>query len=409
MLERGGQAEVVESWSLATRCFSAAEIERRLREELPGGRAAVPLLGRAGASSPGPQSSGPELAGVRTAILGSLWMIADHRAGRLPARRGRGHLPGGVRPRQPAQPHHPDEHLQPGRRALDHLRHAGAGHLRARPGAAAPAAPSSASPTPPPPTGAPSSRPGSRWRCWSCPWSSSTPRRPSAPCPAACARPATGWGRPSGRPSGTTCCPPRWTASSPARSWPSRGPSARPRPLVVVGASTFVTVDPTGLFSKFTALPIQIYQWTARPQAEFRNVAAAAIIVLLVLLLTLNAAAILLRNRLPPPRREMRMTSQPDPDRPRTSSAGRPPTRRIRPSRRAGPQRLLRQLPGRQGREPAAFPADRITAIIGPSGCGKSTVLRVAQPHERPDARRPHRGARCSSTARTSTTRTSTR
>ncbi len=68
-------------------------------------------------------------------------------------------------------------------------------------------------------------------------------------------------------------------------------------PLVVVGASTFITSDPAGIFSKFTALPIQIYQWTARPQDEFRNLAAAAILVLLVLLLGLNAAAILLRNR----------------------------------------------------------------------------------------------------------------
>ena len=68
-------------------------------------------------------------------------------------------------------------------------------------------------------------------------------------------------------------------------------------PLVVVGASTFITVDPSGPFSKFTTLPIQIYQWTARPQDEFRNIAAAAILVLLVLLLTLKAAAVLLRNR----------------------------------------------------------------------------------------------------------------
>ncbi len=68
-------------------------------------------------------------------------------------------------------------------------------------------------------------------------------------------------------------------------------------PLVVVGASTAISVDPTGPFSKFTVLPIQIYEWTARPQAEFQNIAAAAIVVLLVLLLTLNATAILLRNR----------------------------------------------------------------------------------------------------------------
>jgi phosphate transport system permease protein len=68
-------------------------------------------------------------------------------------------------------------------------------------------------------------------------------------------------------------------------------------PLVVVGASTFITVDPTSPFSKFTTLPIQIYQWTSRPQDEFRNIAAAAIIVLLILLLALNATAVLLRNR----------------------------------------------------------------------------------------------------------------
>ena len=68
-------------------------------------------------------------------------------------------------------------------------------------------------------------------------------------------------------------------------------------PLVVVGASTFLTFNPDGPFSKFTTLPIQIYQWTSRPQDEFRSAAGAAILVLLVLLLTLNAAAILLRNR----------------------------------------------------------------------------------------------------------------
>lgn len=66
---------------------------------------------------------------------------------------------------------------------------------------------------------------------------------------------------------------------------------------MVIGASTFITADPTGPFSKFTVLPIQIYQWTTRPQDIFRNLAGAAIIVLLVLLLTLNATAVLLRNR----------------------------------------------------------------------------------------------------------------
>jgi phosphate transport system permease protein len=68
-------------------------------------------------------------------------------------------------------------------------------------------------------------------------------------------------------------------------------------PLIIVGASTFISIDPEGPFSKFTALPIQIYQWTTRAQSEFHAIAASAIIVLLVLLLTLNATAVLLRNR----------------------------------------------------------------------------------------------------------------
>ena len=68
-------------------------------------------------------------------------------------------------------------------------------------------------------------------------------------------------------------------------------------PLIVIGASTFIVTDPTGPFSKFTALPIQIYDWTQRPIEQFRNIASAAILVLLVVLITLNLSAVLLRNR----------------------------------------------------------------------------------------------------------------
>jgi phosphate transport system permease protein len=68
-------------------------------------------------------------------------------------------------------------------------------------------------------------------------------------------------------------------------------------PLIIVGASTFILFDPSGLQSRFTVLPIQIFNWTSRPQPEFRNLAASAIIVLLVLLLILNATAIILRQR----------------------------------------------------------------------------------------------------------------
>jgi phosphate transport system permease protein len=68
-------------------------------------------------------------------------------------------------------------------------------------------------------------------------------------------------------------------------------------PLILVGAASFITSDPSGPFSKFTALPIQIFQWASFPQIEFQKLAAAASIALLLLLLTLNAAAVILRNK----------------------------------------------------------------------------------------------------------------
>lgn len=69
-------------------------------------------------------------------------------------------------------------------------------------------------------------------------------------------------------------------------------------PLILVGGATYLTRDPEGPFSIFTALPLLIYRWTTLPQDEFRNAAAAAIIVLLGLLLGLNSLAIILRSRL---------------------------------------------------------------------------------------------------------------
>ena len=68
-------------------------------------------------------------------------------------------------------------------------------------------------------------------------------------------------------------------------------------PLVLLGALTFVTFNPDGLDSQFTALPIQIFTWISRPQEDFKVLAAAAIVVLLVILLLMNATAIWLRNR----------------------------------------------------------------------------------------------------------------
>ena len=67
-------------------------------------------------------------------------------------------------------------------------------------------------------------------------------------------------------------------------------------PLIMIGALSFVAFLPESVMDSFTVLPIQIFNWTARPQAEFRDIAAAAIVVLMVLLFALNLSAIILRN-----------------------------------------------------------------------------------------------------------------
>ena len=67
-------------------------------------------------------------------------------------------------------------------------------------------------------------------------------------------------------------------------------------PLLLIGALTYVAFNPS-LTGSFTALPVQIYNWTKQPGEEFKLLAAAAIIVLLLMLLSLNAVAIWLRNR----------------------------------------------------------------------------------------------------------------
>ena len=68
-------------------------------------------------------------------------------------------------------------------------------------------------------------------------------------------------------------------------------------PLITIGALTYVPFAPDGIFSPFTVLPIQIFNWVSRPQAEFLRNAAAGIIVLLVLLLMMNGVAAWIRDR----------------------------------------------------------------------------------------------------------------
>jgi phosphate transport system permease protein len=68
-------------------------------------------------------------------------------------------------------------------------------------------------------------------------------------------------------------------------------------PLIIAGAVTFATFAPDSIWSAFTVLPIQIFNWISRPQVDFHANAAAGIIVLVLLLLSMNASAIWLRDR----------------------------------------------------------------------------------------------------------------
>jgi phosphate transport system permease protein len=86
-------------------------------------------------------------------------------------------------------------------------------------------------------------------------------------------------------------------------------------PIITIGALTFIaflpplpgTIDPATdapaglfdwLFSPFTVLPIQMFNWVSRPQAAFLENAAATGIVIIVATLAMNAVAIWLRYRI---------------------------------------------------------------------------------------------------------------
>jgi phosphate transport system permease protein len=69
-------------------------------------------------------------------------------------------------------------------------------------------------------------------------------------------------------------------------------------PLITIGALTYVPFVPSDIWSPFTVLPIQIFNWVSRPQSAFGENAAAGIVVLLVVLLAMNATAIAVRDRL---------------------------------------------------------------------------------------------------------------
>lgn len=67
-------------------------------------------------------------------------------------------------------------------------------------------------------------------------------------------------------------------------------------PLIAIGAFTSVFFVPTGPTDSFTVLPIQVFSWLSRPLRGFQENAAAGIVVLLVVLLLLNSVAVALRH-----------------------------------------------------------------------------------------------------------------
>ena len=67
-------------------------------------------------------------------------------------------------------------------------------------------------------------------------------------------------------------------------------------PLILIGVLSFAPFLPVSIMDQFAALPIQIFNWTSLPQQEFHALAAAAIIVLMIMLFAMNLTAILLRN-----------------------------------------------------------------------------------------------------------------
>ena len=68
-------------------------------------------------------------------------------------------------------------------------------------------------------------------------------------------------------------------------------------PLVVIGIPVILQFLPTGILDSFTALPMQIFDWAKRPQEEFQFVAAAGIIVLMTVLVCMNSIAVFIRNK----------------------------------------------------------------------------------------------------------------
>ncbi len=68
-------------------------------------------------------------------------------------------------------------------------------------------------------------------------------------------------------------------------------------PLLLVGAVTFVTFNPSLFEGGYSTLPVMVYQYSNRPQQEFRDLAAAGVLIMLILVLGMNSVAVWLRDR----------------------------------------------------------------------------------------------------------------
>lgn len=68
-------------------------------------------------------------------------------------------------------------------------------------------------------------------------------------------------------------------------------------PLIMVGALSFVAYTPESIWDSFTVLPVQIFNWVSRPQPEFQAVAASAILVLLAIVIVLTAITTIIRQK----------------------------------------------------------------------------------------------------------------
>lgn len=72
-------------------------------------------------------------------------------------------------------------------------------------------------------------------------------------------------------------------------------------PLLIIAGIVYITSPPQHLMDDFTVMPLQIFNWAQRPQAEFYSLAAAGIIVLLSVMMAFNAAAVIVRQKLQKP------------------------------------------------------------------------------------------------------------